>query len=59
MMTSGIWTVLHEIARKRDETNQGDGHMSDHAILVLQGYVIQEAQDAMAAAMGGMAFLLR
>lgn len=59
-MNYGIWTSIHEIARRRDETNQGDGHMSEHAIAVLQGFVVQEAQDAMSAAMGGMAaFFLR
>lgn len=50
---NGSWSTVWDIAGKRHSTNMGEDHLSEHAHEVLQGFVISEAQDAMASALGG------
>lgn len=50
---SGPWSTVWDIAGKRHNTKAGEGHLSEHAHEILQGFMIAEAQDAMATALGG------
>lgn len=50
---SGPWATVWDIAGKRHMTKAGEGHLSEHAHAILQGFMIAEAQDAMATALGG------
>ncbi len=53
-MSGGGWGTVYAIAARRNETRQGEDHLSAHALTTLQGFVMKEAQDAMQAALGGM-----
>ena len=50
---SGPWSTVWDIAGKRHNTKSGECHLSEHAHEVLQFFMVAEAQDAMASALGG------
>lgn len=52
-MSGGPWATVWSIAARRDATKQGTNHLTGHAHEVLQAFVVTEAQDAMANALGG------
>lgn len=53
-MSGGAWGTVYAIAARRNETKQGEDHLTEHALETLQAFVMKEAQDAMQAALGGM-----
>lgn len=53
----GSWGTVWDIAGRRHCTNQGEGHLSEHAHEVLQAFVMQETQEAISAAMGNLIWM--
>lgn len=51
---NGSWSTVWDIAGRRHGTRQGEGHLSEHAHEILQGFVMREAQEAIAQAMGNV-----
>lgn len=53
MMIVG-WKTVWEIAGRRNDTKQGQGHLSTHGFTVLQSFVVAEAQAAMHSQIGNV-----
>lgn len=48
------WLAVWDIAGRRNNTMQGEDHLSDHAFAVLEKFVSQESEEATAKALGGV-----
>jgi hypothetical protein len=51
---SGSWSTTYQIAVYRNETNEGEGSMSEHAVEVLQNFAMKEQAAAMKDFLGGV-----
>lgn len=56
-MSAMVWQTVWEIAGRRNNTKQGEGHLSSHGFTVLQTFVAAEAQQTMNSQIGNVMIL--